>query len=228
VAVTRRILWILAGLLLAPSAFCAPDMSAVLKDSMSIVQKNSHLTASLWLSRDFWRAAAANSETSAARQNVENFVKTITPYEVLAVVDGQQGLGGVMQYTDDAVLRKTVTLEDAQGNTVHALDEADLSPDVVGVFRVLRPILVNMEGPLGEHMVFLAFPALRKDGQRLADPTKDGSLVVHVGDVALRYQLPLASSLPLMVDPQTGASFPGNYRFNPFTGSKLKPADEKP
>jgi hypothetical protein len=53
---------------------------------------------------------------------------------------------------------------------------------------------------------------------RTAGPAKDGAFVTHVGEVEVRYWLPPA------IDPKAGDSFPGNYHFNPFTGTKLAPA----
>jgi len=62
-----------------------------------------------------------------------------------------------------------------------------------------------------------------KVGQPIADPKRDGSLTVHLNDIALRYRLPLGSVLPPSLDLKTGESFPGNYHFNPYTGGKLVP-----
>ena len=47
-----------------------------------------------------------------------------------------------------------------------------------------------MMGAMGQHMEILVFPSVDKAGQPIADPKKDGSLTVHLGDLALRYRLP--------------------------------------
>jgi hypothetical protein len=50
----------------------------------------------------------------------------------------------------------------------------------------------------------------------------------HIGPKIFRYRLPLGSFLDPAVDVKTGETFPGNYHFNPFTGSPLsKPAGAK-
>jgi hypothetical protein len=81
-----------------------------------------------------------------------------------------------------------------------------------------------MLGSFGLHLGFILFPATDKEGRATVDPTKEGAFVVHVGEVEVRYKLPLGSLLPPAIDPKTRESFPGNYRFNPFTGTKLSPA----
>jgi hypothetical protein len=91
----------------------------------------------------------------------------------------------------------------------------------------MRPLLANMMGAMGQHMEFLVFPNTDKDGHLLADPRHDGSLTLHLGQVAMRYRLPIGSILPPALDPKTGESFPGSYHFNPYTGGALvqRPAD---
>jgi hypothetical protein len=78
-----------------------------------------------------------------------------------------------------------------------------------------------MMGNMGQHLEFMVFPGLDSAKRPIADPKSEGSLTVHVGDVPLRYRLPLASLLPPAWDAKTGESFPGNYHFNPYTGNKL-------
>jgi hypothetical protein len=84
-----------------------------------------------------------------------------------------------------------------------------------------------MMGAMGQHLEILVFPSVDKAGHPIADPKSDGSLTVHLGNIALHYRLPLGSILPPSVDPKTGESFPGNYHFNPYTGDKLveRPSD---
>jgi hypothetical protein len=74
---------------------------------------------------------------------------------------------------------------------------------------------------MGPHLDFLVFAGTDKDGHPIADPKRDGTLTVHLADIPLEYRLPLGSLLPPSLDPKTGVTFPGNYHFNPYTGSKL-------
>jgi len=96
------------------------------------------------------------------------------------------------------------------------------------MIQMFRPLMASMMGAMGEHMEFFAFPSLDKAGRPLADAKSNGALIVHVGDVAIRYRLPLGSLLVPELDRKTGESFPGSYRFNPFTGDKLMPRPAPP
>ena len=44
---------------------------------------------------------------------------------------------------------------------------------------------------------------------------------VRLGKKKYDYRLPLGSVLAPRYDPDTGEQFPGNYFFNPYTGTKL-------
>lgn len=68
----------------------------------------------------------------------------------------------------------------------------------------MRPVLSNMMGAMGQHMEILVFPSVDKAEHLIADPKSDGSLTVHVGDIALRYRLPLGSILSPSLDLKTG------------------------
>ena len=115
----------------------------------------------------------------------------------------------------------SVRLEDSHGALYQPLDPSLVSGGMSNLLDAIRPVMANMMGAMGQHMVFMAFPSADKAGHPVADETGNGSLTVCVGDAALRYQLPLASLLPPSLDPKTGESFPGTYRFNPYTGDKL-------
>ena len=50
-------------------------------------------------------------------------------------------------------------------------------------------------GAIRLHMVLLVFPSADKVGHPLADPKSNGSLIVHVGELSIRYRSPLGSLL---------------------------------
>jgi hypothetical protein len=185
------------------------------------------LTLVFWMPLEFWRATLESSG-KLSDKGIQQFVQTVQPYTVLAVIDGESGFGGALNYADPDALRASVTIEDTSGNVYHPLALDEIDPGLKNLLQMMRPVLSNSMGPMGAHMEFLAFTSTSKDGQHFADVQKDGVLGVHVGAKAFRYRLPLGSFLPPAVDAKTGETFPGNYRFNPFTGNRLSnPAGAK-
>jgi hypothetical protein len=74
---------------------------------------------------------------------------------------------------------------------------------------------------MGQNMHFILFPAKDNKGKAIADATKEGSFKVIVGSEEFNFHLPLGSVMSPKYDPKTGEKFPGNYKYNPFTGTEL-------
>ncbi|MBV8784554.1 MAG: hypothetical protein JOZ67_10230 [Gammaproteobacteria bacterium] len=214
----------MAGLLLfqyAPAAV-KPDLAALNRDLVISRQAEGRFTLVLWLPPQYWRASL---EASGALQpsKIDQMVKDLSPYAILAVADGRRSLA-TLTFSEPELVRRAVTIDSAAGERLSALADDQISDGVRTFLEMMLPALRNTLGSLGGHMAFVLFPAADKDGRPTVDPLKDGAFVVHVGDADVRYRLPLGSLLPPEVDTKTGESFPGNYHFNPFTGAKLSPA----
>jgi hypothetical protein len=221
--VTRRIAWAVAGLLASGSAMgeFKPDPTALIKDLESVTRSDDRFTLALWLPTEFWRVSLEGKVTP---QQAERFLKEIDPYVVVAIVDGAPGIAGSVTFSEPELVRNAVTIEDTRGNLLSPLPDAEVSGGVRNLTQMMRPMFANMLGALGSHLAFVVFAGTEKGGHRTVEPGKEGTFSVHVGTATMRYRLPLASLLPPAIDEKTGESFPGNYQFNPFTGTKLTPA----
>jgi len=225
----NRAAWILAGLLISPSAMgeFKPDIAALVKDLETMTKSEDHMTIVFWLPTEFWRASLESGGKVTAKE-IDKFVKELDQYVVLAVADGQVGIAGSVNFAEPELLKGAVTIENARGALLSALPDDAISGGVKNMAEMLRPVWANMLGKLGLHLAVIIFPGTETSGSRTVEPTKEGIFVVHVGPVTVRYRLPLGSLLPPVIDEKTGESFPGNYHFNPFTGHKLSPAPARP
>ena len=221
----RRMVWLLAGLLLSASAMGGykPDPNALIRDLQRQSQSHERMTLVLWLPPEFWRASL-DSQGRMTPQSIDLFVKELEPFVVVAVADGQTGMLGSVNFAEPESLRSAVTIEVSDGKFLSALSDSEISPGVRNLTQMMGPVLGNMMGALGAHVAFLVFPGIDKAGHPTVNASKEGMFIVHVGTIAMRYQLPLGSLLPPMIDAKSGETFPGNYHFNPFTGVKLSPA----
>jgi hypothetical protein len=222
---SSRTVCFVAGLLLSGSALgeFKPDPGAMVKELEIASTSDDRVTLVLWLPTEFWRASLESSG-KIAPQEIARFTRELEPYVIVAVADGQKGIAGAVNFAEPDLLKNAVTIEDARGERLAALPDEEISGGVRNLTQMMRPVFSNMLGSLGVHLAFVVFPGTEKAGRRTVEPTKEGTFVVHVGTVAAPYRLPLVSLLPPVIDEKTGESFPGNYRFNPFTGNKLSPA----
>lgn len=217
--------WLAATLLIAAPALSAPpDLMKIVSDFERVSKLPDHYTIVIWAPPEFFLKAAGLKIPPAGTQQPASIT-----HQMVMVVDlhGNPATAATT-FTDSEAIRRTLTLEDGSGGILHPLAQDALPPDALMELRVITSTLKNSLGDLGEHMAILAFPLSDERGQRFADPAREGSLSVHLGDATVRYELPLESVLAPMLDPKTHASFPGTYRFNPFTGDRLVPAPPDP
>lgn len=201
------------------------DYNALVRDLTLSRNADGRITMAIWMPDTFWRAALQNSGRLTDKA-IGDYVAVVHPYTLIAVLDAQKGIAA-FHFADMDTLLTDVTIEDSHGTTYSALPPDSVAEDIRNIIQVMRPLLSSMMGAMGQHLEILVFPSVDKAGHPIADPKSDGSLTVHLGNMALHYRLPLGSILPPSVDPKTGESFPGNYHFNPYTGSKLveRPSD---
>ena len=155
-----------------------------------------------------WNLPAQDAEVDEAFERLRSSLLVIVSEEVVGVL----GFG----YTqDETAMRAKTRLLDGEGREYGPLDMRRIDPSGE-ILALLVPL-----GAAGEGAHVLAFPGRDEKGQWIADPTREGSLTIRIGDKDFRYRFPLGSCLAPSRDPETGERFPGNYRFNPFTGRRL-------
>jgi hypothetical protein len=178
------------------------------------------MTLVWWFPNQFWQASMTQNPTVTKAQ-VDQLIETIRPYMMIAVVDGRIGPFGGVTFKSEEVIRTSITLKDATGWSYTPLSESAVDPDTKNLLQIFKPLIVNMLGSMGQNMHFILFQSKSKDGRSIADPTREGMFHIVVAEKEFTYRLPLGSVLPPKYDPKTGERFPGNYNYNPFTGSNL-------
>lgn len=173
-----------------------------------------------WIPAEFWRASAP---ASSPREQIDELVKILTPYTVVTVAFGDVGpLGGVTWATEDA-LRSRLAIVDSTGREYAPIATEQVSADAKNLAAILKPILTNFLGPMGQNMHFVYFPALTAAGTPIADLFSEGSFSVRLGSDVHRWRLPVGSFLPEKVCPVDGERLNGAWKFCPIHGKELGP-----
>jgi len=170
----------------------------------------------IWLPPEFFMAVNPNSSP----QIQEQMKRMLKGFVVFMVVDAQLSPLGSPTAMPRPELLNSTTLTLADGKSLVPIADADLKGDLKVLRDILKPVMKNVAGPMGEAMDMVAFklPAGGAD----VSPADDGRLKLVVADHEYAWRLPLGSVLPPMFDLDSGERFPGNYRFNPYTGHKLE------
>jgi hypothetical protein len=196
------------------------ELNALIQETQKMGNEPNSMMLVWWIPEEFWEVAMAQDPTVTpeAAQQLRDAVK---PYVLVAVVDGKIGPFGGATYQPEPQVRASLSIKDNAGNSYTPLPDNQISGDVRNLLAVIRPMLANMIGPMGENMNFYAFNANDAQGKRIADPRSEGKFTVIVRDQEMAYRLPLGSLLPRQTCPKCSESLTGSFKFCPYDGTKL-------
>jgi hypothetical protein len=196
------------------------DLRALTQDLQKVSADPWDLTGVFWVPERYW-TLQIETDGSVTVEEAEQILAVARSATVIGVRSGTRGAMGIPQFKSADDLRSVVTITDAAGTSYGPIDESEVDSRLRHIVGGLKGMLVNVAGQVGEHLHFLYFPVVDKDGRRIADAATAGSFTVKVNGQEFKYRLPLPSLLPPRIDPATSERFPGNYEYNPYTGSKL-------
>src|SRR5512146_2290639 len=142
------------------------DMTALIHETQKLVQGSGETGMVWWMPEEFWATSLSqNKKVTAAA--TEGFLKTVRPYMIFAVFHGTVGPFGGVTYTSAEQMRAGIRLVDAQGTSYPPLTDEQLSADLKNLLQIMKPVLANMLGPLGQNMQFFVFPGTSRGGARI-------------------------------------------------------------
>jgi hypothetical protein len=196
------------------------DLQQFIHETQQMRTGNNAFQLVWWIPTEYWKESFKNIPTLTEEQK-NGIYKAVDHYIVLAVVDAKTTLLGsiIAASKDDIVYKLSLTID--QGPQMQPLLDSEVSSDANNLFAMMKPVIANMMGQFGQGMEFICFKGTDADGKKLLNPIKNGFLSVNLGDSTYKWRLPLGSLLPPKFDSKTGEKFPGNYAYNPFTGSNL-------
>jgi hypothetical protein len=178
-----------------------------------------------WAPSEYW-AMSLDQTHQLTEQQKEAAVEVFDDYSVFIIVKATVGPFCGITFADRDEIQAGMSLK-VNDKTIPLLSHDELSPDAQNFFSIMGPTMKNDVGQFGEGMEFFVYPNT-KDGKKIIDPLKEGTVEYSVFGRTEEWWLPLESLLPPMYDAKTGEQFPGNYIFNPFTGEKLVKEPKQP
>jgi hypothetical protein len=178
----------------------------------------------VWVVPSLYWQVSATQQQDLGEGDRKRFLAQLDDYLLVATVRGKVGIMGIDEFAGPDALLQDLRIIDAAGTPHAPLAPARIPPQLKNLLSVLRPVMANMIGPMGDNMHFAVFNARDAKGKPLFDPLADGRLQVRTADNTYPFRTPLGSVLPPQHDPKTGESFPGDYHYNPYTGGALQDA----
>jgi len=196
----------------------AADVQDIMHDTQQMTMEDGQMSMVWWIPVQYWDESIKTNPNvpDAARAQVVDAMSDYAVFGLLRARPGAAGLGDVQSKEE---LVKNLHLE-MNGETIQPLTPEQIAPATSLMLAQLKPALAAGIGQFGKALEFVVFPAT-VDGKPLIDATQPGELTATFYGKEHRWHLPLGSLLPPKVDKKTGEQFPGNYKFNPYTGKKL-------
>jgi len=218
-AVLLLFLWVLNSLA-QESQENKIDISALTQETQKMQQQADQMTLVWWIPEEFWWVSSAQNPTVTKAQT-ENLIDVLRPYILIIIVDGNIGPFGGVTYKPEAEIRAGIQIKDSRGNYYHPLSEDKIDADTKNFLSIMKPIFVNMLGPMGQNMHFFLFPAEDKNARRIAQAKKQGAFSVKLDEREFRWRLPLGSLLPPKTCPGCKEDCSGAWNFCPWCGTRL-------
>ena len=195
------------------------DLQSMVRETQKMGIEGNSLEMVWWIPNEYWLESFKDNPAMNDAA-IEEFIDVFNDYTIVAVIDGKIGLfGGVETKKYEEIVDK---LRLTIGKDVYKpIKKKELSQDLANFFDAMKPIMAGMLGQFGSGTEFFAFEGKGKKGVRLLEPLSETEFSITLNNT-YHYRLPLGALLPNKIDPKTKEEFPGNYKFNPFTGTKLK------
>ena len=197
------------------------DINALIQETQKMSQSADEMTLIWWIPEDFWRASFEQNPNMTEAQ-IEEFIKVIRRYTMIVAVDGKIGAFGGVTYEPESTIRNSIRLVDSQRNNYRPLSNEKIDADMKNFLSMMKPVLVNILGPLGQNMYFYLFTAKTKAGHEIANAKKEGIVSVKLDKKELKWRLPLGSLLAPKTCPVDGEKLSGAWKFCPWHGVELQ------
>lgn len=209
------------GVLLCSSTFSQQvDFSKFISETQKSNSEVGSVSIAWWIPIEFWQITLS-AEPSISEAQMEDFLQTLRPYMIFAVIDGKMGPLGGINFTPSDSIANSIELIDDHGKVYIPIGMDDLSSDVQNLLLVFKPIVKNMMGQLGENMNFYVFSDVKEKNKRVADPLDQGNIQLNFINKEYKWKLPLSSLLPPLKCPVDNEPMDGTWNYCPWHGTKL-------
>src|SRR5210317_1760883 len=125
------------------------DINALVQETQKMSDTSGEMTLIWWIPEEFWRASFEQDPNMTAAQT-EEFVKILRPYMLIVAVDGNIGTFGGVTYKSETTIRGSIQVIDSQGTRYRPLNNENIDADTKNFLSMMKPVFVNMLGPIGQ------------------------------------------------------------------------------
>ena len=146
-----------------------------------------------WLPRTFWKVSFAQ-DPNTNEADIAAIEELLENKELFVVINGKVGHFGGVSYTPIEELIDNISFM-FNGEKLLIEDSKALSPDLTNFLSMMKPMMANMLGPMGENLHFILLKNNDKSNVLPIDSKEKGVLKVRMNSFIREVDLPLESVL---------------------------------
>lgn len=187
-------------------------------------QKNSSESGKInivwWIPLEFWDITLKRNKTLSEDQ-IKKFIDELKPYSMFAVIQGEMGPMGNLTYVPLDSIKNSIVLLDNNQKKYYPIAYDQLDAGLQSLLTMLKPVLKNSMGQLGENMNFFVFSDQKDNQKRVSDPYVKGAVQVNILNKEYKWRTPLGTLMPLKYCPKDKEELNGSWEYCPWDGEKL-------
>ena len=198
------------------------DFRAFVREIQQTTREPGYLGILMWTPVEFWEKSAERAGTSA--EKAQERYGPLRKYTVVLVGIGKVGIGNII-WMSEPEIRSSLKLRDSAGNDYEPVQK--VSGDAEGLASIIKPVLANILGTMGQNLQIYFFPGTDKMAKPIADPLAQGSFSVVISNILgskeslYEWKLPLTSLSPPRYCPVGKERVEANWKYCPWHGVKL-------
>ncbi|NNC70130.1 MAG: hypothetical protein HKN90_04825 [Flavobacteriaceae bacterium] len=173
-----------------------------------------------WIPTDFWEAVFSQ-DASIPTSDADKMLAQFEKYTMVATIDGDIDTDGNIQYVSEDDIFNTLKVVDNTQQEFSPLTEDQIDLDTKRLITIMKPVLGNMLGKLGENMHFFLFQRTDDPLHKIVNPKNKESFAVKLNDERFEWQLPLGSLLRPQKCPVDQQLLDGSWTYCPYHGKPL-------
>lgn len=186
-----------------------------------------HLAVVWWIPNEFWESLLAK-DSEVDNQEVEDILKVMQGVSLLAVIQADIGPYGAFHFYSKQHVEENLSVSVTMngGDEINVPVIHQISPDLVIMLMIFKPILAGAMGNMGENMHFFVLKDVEEAYSRLINPYKEGEIIFNLlkrnkEKITDAIEIPLNSLFIPRICPN-GRKAHVTWNYCPWTGEKLE------
>ena len=173
-----------------------------------------------WIPTDFWKAVF-DQDNNIPKDQASTMLSHLEKYTMIVAVDGDIDVNGDITYHSEQDIFNKLKISDDKNESFKPLlyDEIDL--DTQQLINIMKPMLGQMLGKVGENMHFFMFQKREDPLYKIVDPVHSKTFEVMVDNEKFKWNLPLSSLLKPKRCSVDNKHLDGAFMYCPYHGTKL-------